>query len=126
MKNVKELRTLLDRERRAQPNGKRLRFSPELRKRVTTYVSQARARHVPESQLLAQLGLSEATLIRWCGRRGNAGAFRQVGMVRGTRATVVTAEPVVAMLQPNTRHIPVAIVGMSVADLVELCRGLGC
>jgi hypothetical protein len=68
MKTAKELCARIDRERRAQSGKCRPRFSSELKGAVSEYVTEARSRGVPESQLLSELGIGPASLIRWCGR----------------------------------------------------------
>jgi hypothetical protein len=126
MKNVKELRSRIERERRSKSGNQRLRFSAGLKRMVIEFVAEARLRGVSDSQLLADLGIGPATLIRWCGRRGKSSVFRQVSMVRASRS-VAMAKPVVAIPTViDSRNSPIAIVGLTVAQLAELCRSLSC
>ena len=126
MKNVKELRSRIERERRAKSGSQRLRFSAELKRLVVQFVADARLRGVSDSQLLADLGIGPATLIRWCGRRSKSSVFRQVSMVRASRS-VAMAKPVVAIPTViDSRNSPIAIIGLTVSQLVELCRSLSC
>ena len=126
MKNVKELRSRIERERQAKSGSQRLRFSAELKRLVVEFVADARLRGVSDSQLLADLGIGPATLIRWCGRRSKSSVFRQVSMVRASRS-VAMAKPVVAIPTViDSRNSPIAIIGLTVSQLVELCRSLSC
>jgi len=126
MKTAKELCACIDRERRAQAGQRRPRFSGELKRAVSEYVMDARSRNVSESQLISDLGIGPASLIRWCGHRSKPNAFRQVTMVHTARATLnesSSAGPRVAIGRSNAA---VAIIGLSVSELAELCRSLGC
>lgn len=67
MKTAKELSGCIDRERRAQAGHRRPRFSVELKRAVSEYVLDARSRGVSESQLISDLGIGPASLIRWVG-----------------------------------------------------------
>ncbi len=126
MKSVKELRSRIERERRAKSTSQRLRFSAELKRLVVQFVADARLRGVSDSRLLADLGIGPATLIRWCGRRGKSSVFRQVSMVRTPRS-VAMVRPVVAVpTVVDSRNSPIAIVGLTVPQLAELCRSLSC
>jgi len=126
MKNVRELRARIARERRAKSGNQRLRFSAELKRLVVEFVADARLRGVSDSQLLADLGIGPATLIRWCGRRGKSSVFREVSMVRAPRS-VAMVRPVVAIpTLIDSRNSPIAIVGLTVSQLAELCRSLSC
>ena len=125
MKNAKELCARIDRERRAQSGKCRPRFSSELKRSVSEYVAEARSRGVSESQLMLELGIGPASLIRWCGRRSASSAFRQIAMVHASRGTL----PELSGTKPQVvigRNAAVAIVGLTVSELVELCRSLGC
>jgi hypothetical protein len=127
MKHTKELPARIERERRGQTNRKALRFSEALRKSVGVYVSEARNRNVPDVQVLAELGLSAATLHRWCGRKDKPATFSQVGMVRATKRVGVAPVPIVALPRLVSQGTPsIAIIGLTVSDIVELCRSLGC
>ena len=125
MKTAKELCTRIDRERRAHGDKRRPRFSTELKRAVSEYVAEARSRGVPESQLMADLGIGPASLIRWCGRRSAPSAFRQVAMVHASKGSL----PELSGTKPQVvigRNSAVAIIGLTVSELVELCRSLGC
>ena len=125
MKTAKELCGYITGERRAQAGKRRPRFSAELKRAVSEYVLDARARGESESQLISDLGIGPASLMRWCGRRSTPSAFRQVAMVHSSRATLEEpsgAKPRVVI----GRNAAVAIVGLTVSELVELCRSLGC
>ena len=127
MKSVKGLRARIERERRAHTNSKRLRFSGPLKESVVEYVSEARNRNVTDAELLAQLGLRPSTLHRWCGRKDKPAAFRQVAMVRAPRRVGIDPVPIVALPRLVPQGGPsIAIVGLPVSELVELCRSLGC
>jgi len=126
MKDVKELRAGIARERRAKSGNQRLRFSAELKRLVVEFVSDSRLRGVSDSRLLSDLGIGPATLIRWCGRRGKSSVFRQVSMVRAPRSAAM-ARPVVAVpTLVESHNSPIAIVGLTVPQLAELCRSLSC
>jgi hypothetical protein len=124
MVNAKELRVRLERERQAQSSRRRPRFSASLKQAVVQYVSSARAHGVTESQLLVELGIGPGTLIRWCGRKDQPGKFCRVSIVRDTRAITAPAEPSAA--HAVGRRGAIAIVGLSVRELVELLGRLGC
>jgi hypothetical protein len=128
MKEAKVLRGRIDGERRAQASKRHCRFSAALQREVAEYVSEARGRNVSEAQLQADLGLSPATLIRWCGCKTKEPAvFRQVAMVRAPRQVGIRAAEFVAMPHRLANGIaPTAIVGLRVSEIAELCRSLGC
>ena len=126
MKTAKELCACIDRERRAQAGQRRPRFSAGVKQAVSEYVLDARSRGATEAQLISDLGIGPATLIRWCGRSSKREAFRQVALVHRATATLAESNslrPQVAIARSNGA---VAIVGLSVSELVELCRSLGC
>ena len=127
MVNSKELRVRLERERQAQSSRRRPRFSAGLKRAVVQYVWASRARGVTEAQLLGALGIGPGTLIRWCGRKEQPSKFRRVSIVRDTRATAAVAfEPSATLPQSMSRRGAVAIVGLTVPELVELLGRLGC
>jgi hypothetical protein len=128
MKEARVLRGRLDGERRAQASKRHCRFSAVLKREVAEYVSEARRRNVSESQLQADLGLSPATLIRWCGCKSKEPAvFRQVAMVRTPRQVGIRPAELVPVPHRLANGIaPIAIVGLTVSEIAELCRSLGC
>ncbi len=126
MKSAKELGACIDRERRAQAGQRRPRFSGELKRAVSEYVLAARSRGMSESQLISDLGIGPASLIRWCGRRSRPNAFRQVAMVHTARATVEESSSTSPRAPIGRSNAAVAIIGLTVSELVELCRSLGC
>jgi hypothetical protein len=126
MVNAKELKVRLERERQAQSSRRRPRFSAGLKRAVVQYVSASRARGVTEAQLLAALGIGPGTLIRWCGRKDQPGKFRRLSIVRDTRATAVAVEPSATLPQSMSRRGAIAIVGLTVPEVVELLGRLGC
>ena len=126
MVNSKELRVRLERERQSQSSRRRPRFTAGLKQMVAQYVSAARARGVTESQLLQELGIGPGTLIRWCGRKDQPGKFRRVSIVRDTSAAPVAIEASATLSQSMGGRGAIAIVGLSVQELVELLGRLGC
>ena len=126
MVNAKELRVRLERERQAQSSRRRPRFSVGLKQTVVQYVLGARARGLTEAQLLQELGIGPGTLIRWCGRKDRPGKFRRVSIVQDTRATTVAIEPSATLPQSMGRRGAIAIVGLTVPELVDLLGRLGC
>ena len=124
MVNAKELKGRLERERQAQSTRRRPRFSAGLKQAVVQYVLASRARGATEAQLLQDLGVGPGTLIRWCGRKDEDVKFRQVSIVRKTKAVAI--EPAAALSPLTARRGAVAIVGLSVSELAELLERLGC
>ena len=126
MKNVKELRSRIEHERRSKSGNQRVLFSAGLKRMVIEFVADARLRGVSDSQLLVDLGNGPATLIRWCGRRGKSSVFRQVSMVRAP-GSVAMGKPMVAIPTViDSRNLSIAIVGLTVAQLAQQCRSLSC
>jgi hypothetical protein len=128
MKDVKELRARLERERRASAGKARFRFSAESKRWVAQYVTDARSRGVSDCSILRELGIGPASLHRWCGPRSKAkaSAFRQVATVRARKAAESLVPVVLTPAGAMSRGIPIAIVGLSAGELVELCWRLGC
>ena len=126
MISIKELRARIERERQAQSDRRRPRFSADLKRLVKPHGLAARGRGVSESQLLADLGIGPASLIRWCGHRDKSHGFRQVAMVRATKSIALHAPVSSAQVAVANRSLPVAIIGLTVSELIELCRSLGC
>ena len=126
MINSKELKGRLERERQAQSSRRRPRFSAGLKQAVVQYVLASRARGATEAQLLQDLGIGPGTLIRWCGRKDDAVKFRQVSIVRKTKAPAVAIEPAATVSPSMARRGAVAIIGLSMPELAELLERLGC
>jgi transposase-like protein len=126
MVNAKELKGRLERERQAQSDRRRPRFSAGLKQAVVRYVLASRARGATEAQLLKELGIGPATLIRWCGRKDEDVKFRQMSIVRKTKEPAVAIEPAAALPALMARRGAVAIIGLSVSELAELLERLGC
>jgi len=126
MKTAKELCACINRERHAQADQRRPRFSTEVKRAVSEYVSDARSRGVSESQLISDLGIGPASLIRWCGRRSEPSAFRQVVMVQAAAQAPAESSSREPRVIVGRNKATVAIIGLTVPELVELCRSLGC
>jgi len=126
MVNAKELKGRLERERQAQSDRRRPRFSAGLKQAVVRYVLASRARGATEAQLLKELGIGPATLIRWCGRKDETVKFRQVSIIRKTNGAAIAIEPAATPSPSMGRRGAVAIIGLSVSELAELIERLGC
>lgn len=145
MDEAKRLRAALAEERLAGRGRGRKAYSTELRRRIITYLRRERATGRAVDELIESVGISRPTFYTWVGAsrsRGGAKGFRQLAVVP-TSATV--APPTVqvgatfnvsdARYRKGPTNVVgitvlgpsgIAVVGMSVADVAELVRRLGC
>lgn len=129
MEQARELRAALNRERRAGRGKGKQGFSAGLRQRVVEFLRRERANGRRVDDLVAALGLSRPTVYAWVGAKAAPQpAFRQLTIVPKRRGRATTddvhrkADCGVVVMGPGG----VAVRGMSVGDVAELLRRLGC
>ncbi len=141
MEEAKKLRAELSRERAAGRGSGKRGYSTELRQKTVAYIRRERAAGRSVEEVLAAVGLSRPTYYAWGGAvrpRTSRKGFRRMEVV----AASTTASPLTCNVSDGAtlaRTLPpcesrillmapsgVTVVGMSVAEVAELVRRLGC
>ncbi len=141
MDEAKKLRLALEHERGKGGGTGRRGFSQALPARVVEYLHRERQRGKTVEELVETSGLSRPTVYAWMGSgtaRRPGPAFRQVRVVPahagllGTGGGHVPPEIDDSRIAEATRRVvvmgrgKVAVVGLSVGEVAELFRRLGC
>lgn len=140
MDEAKRLRIALADERSTGRGRGKKAYSTELQRKIVSYLRRERATGRAVEELIASVGISRPTYYAWVGAarpRVGVRGFRQMAVVPTPTATPTTSDSTgvraeVATLPRREGGIVVmvpggiAVVGMSVADVAELARRLGC
>src|SRR5512147_980340 len=139
MNEAKRLREELARERTEGRGTTGRGFSAEVRQSVVEFLARERARGTKACDLRKALGLSRPTLYAWSGARAPSSChkFQELAVVpaRGTGQTSEIQRDggnANECRVERTHRIVVtgpggiAVVGMTVSDVAELFRRLGC
>lgn len=130
MDELKKLRRRVAQEQAEGRGAGGKRYTIELRRDVSAYLSAARAKGESPNRLAPALGLSLPTAYQWSTSSradGKASAFRRMTVVAqptarsGTEAMTTGANQIVV-----TGPGGLQAAGLGVAELAELLRRLGC
>jgi DNA-binding IclR family transcriptional regulator len=127
MNETRELRALLAEERQRGSGTAKRGYSAGLRQRVVSFLSRERGQGVGEAELAKRLGLAKSTVHEW-GRAAQGAPFRAV-VVRASEEA--KAAPLAEGTERSSRLVlegaaGVRVYGLSVSDVEQLLRRLGC